>query len=837
MAEATQLRQFSDTQARDFWTSVYSNQQAGIIILRNGIIIHTNDAGAKIAGGKSPEEFIGLSPAEAFVTPEFMDLVQQSLQQLNQSGKSIPPTEIRINCVDGTQKDLLISATSWQYEDSTVVEATFFDITVFSNRGRLLEALQRLSLAVLQTGPSSVNPKELTQAALRAMAYLYAERHNCGFISLDPSNSFLKESGVLLSDKGPLVTSHDALSAASIHWIVEHLDSDILHATKNRRSFRIPISDTAWGRLFLSLFSLEETLYGYMFWLFPSDSVSELIENDEDRRDRFLQVAAMQMTAFLSQQTKLQQASNLAVLYRLVRELGRIVTLNDLAQITVEILEKEKGWCPSFMRFRSRSNQTLESFIYHGCLGPNLHSEDQKSRFPDDSMNDPDKGITGYVIQQGIPLRSLDLQADPHYVEIEPGMRYGVFAPITIDSVVESVIGVESADYAFTQEDLDFLCSVAEVVGIGIKSIRLIEILKERVQWLEVLHRLNEQIGTNVETEKLYQLLVDSVMEPTGADAAALLIYKSTTGLLEAVAAQGWLKKVYEKPFRKDEGLVGFVFGSGHTYISPNLRQDPFLLARSRPFVPDPSSSISVPVKNERGTSGVFTLAVKDPSRITKELVQFVEMFGSYCGIVLGRSEQIQELRQAKDEVAQAYDETLRGWARALGYRDSETFEHTERVTELSSALGKALGLEERQLEALRRGAILHDIGKIGIPDAILGKPGALTEEEQAVMRTHAAFAYELLKPIDFLKDAVVVPYCHHEHWDGSGYPRGLKGEQIPLLARIFTVADVYDALTSDRPYRAAWTKEQTLDYIRSQSGKIFDPHIVEVFLSVIETV
>ena len=253
--------------------------------------------------------------------------------------------------------------------------------------------------------------------------------------------------------------------------------------------------------------------------------------------------------------------------------------------------------------------------------------------------------------------------------------------------------------------------------------------------------------------------------------------------------------------------------------------------------MPDPSSSISVPVKNERGTSGVFTLAVKDPSRITKELVQFVEMFGSYCGIVLGRSEQIQELRQAKDEVAQAYDETLRGWARALGYRDSETFEHTERVTELSSALGKALGLEEHQLEALRRGAILHDIGKIGIPDAILGKPGALTEEEQAVMRTHAAFAYELLKPIDFLKDAVVVPYCHHEHWDGSGYPRGLKGEQIPLLARIFIVADVYDALTSDRPYRAAWTKEQTLDYMRSQSGKIFDPHIVEVFLSVIETV
>jgi len=212
-------------------------------------------------------------------------------------------------------------------------------------------------------------------------------------------------------------------------------------------------------------------------------------------------------------------------------------------------------------------------------------------------------------------------------------------------------------------------------------------------------------------------------------------------------------------------------------------------------------------------------------------------MFGSYSGIVIGRMQQIQALQEAEKQIKIAYDETLEGWARAIGYRDNETFQHTLRVTNIANIIGEALFLDDKTLENLRRGAILHDVGKIGIPDNILRKPKAFTKEEKTIMRTHPSFAYELLRPIAFLSEALIVPYCHHERWDGKGYPQGLKGDEIPLLARIFSVADVYDAMTSDRPYRKARTHEEAIKYIRSQSGRHFDPHIVDVFLEIVDKI
>ena len=149
--------------------------------------------------------------------------------------------------------------------------------------------------------------------------------------------------------------------------------------------------------------------------------------------------------------------------------------------------------------------------------------------------------------------------------------------------------------------------------------------------------------------------------------------------------------------------------------------------------------------------------------------------------------------------------------------------------------IAQALGLSESQLEHVRRGALLHDIGKLGVPDSILNKPGPLTEDEWVIMKKHPVLAYEMLASIDYLRPALEIPYCHHEKWDGSGYPRGLRGQQIPLEARIFALVDVYDALTSDRSYRPAWTREKTLAYIQEQSGKQFDPSISEAFLRLID--
>jgi PAS domain S-box-containing protein len=183
-------------------------------------------------------------------------------------------------------------------------------------------------------------------------------------------------------------------------------------------------------------------------------------------------------------------------------------------------------------------------------------------------------------------------------------------------------------------------------------------------------------------------------------------------------------------------------------------------------------------------------------------------------------------------EPTRAYEETLEGWARALDLRDNDTAEHSLRVTWAAVELGRRMGLEPGELVSLRRGALLHDIGKIGVPDAILRKPGPLSEEEWAVMRRHPVIARELLEPVAYLRDAMEIPVHHHERWDGSGYPDGLAGEGIPLAARIFAVVDVWDALTSDRPYRAAWSDEATFAHLRENAGRHFDPACVDAFLA-----
>ncbi len=196
-------------------------------------------------------------------------------------------------------------------------------------------------------------------------------------------------------------------------------------------------------------------------------------------------------------------------------------------------------------------------------------------------------------------------------------------------------------------------------------------------------------------------------------------------------------------------------------------------------------------------------------------------------------------VRSRTQELAEAYDVTLEGWAKALELRDKETEGHSRRVTETTVTVARTMGIEEEELDQIRRGAILHDIGKMGVPDHILRKEGALTEDERQIIMKHPATAYELLRQIPFLEKALDIPYSHHERWDGSGYPRGLKERAIPLPARIFAIVDVWDALSSDRPYRKAWKRAEVIQYLIqyliNESGKHFDPRVVNIFLALVE--
>ncbi|MEK6580943.1 MAG: HD-GYP domain-containing protein [Nitrospirota bacterium] len=194
----------------------------------------------------------------------------------------------------------------------------------------------------------------------------------------------------------------------------------------------------------------------------------------------------------------------------------------------------------------------------------------------------------------------------------------------------------------------------------------------------------------------------------------------------------------------------------------------------------------------------------------------------------------LEDVTESYKELVLAYDTTIEGWSNALDYRDKETEGHSQRVTEITIEIARASGMSEEELVHVRRGALLHDIGKLGVPDSVLLKPGKLTEEEWVLMKNHPVIAYELLSPIAFLRPALDIPYYHHEKWDGTGYPQGLKAEQIPIAARIFAIVDVWDALRSDRPYRPAWSSEKAKDYILSLKGIQFDSELVELFFKVI---
>jgi len=193
------------------------------------------------------------------------------------------------------------------------------------------------------------------------------------------------------------------------------------------------------------------------------------------------------------------------------------------------------------------------------------------------------------------------------------------------------------------------------------------------------------------------------------------------------------------------------------------------------------------------------------------------------------------KLQEAHSQLLDAYEATIEGWSRAMDLRDRETEGHSQRVAEFTMRMAIASGMSPEELVHVHRGALLHDMGKLGVPDSILHKPDTFTDEEWAIMRRHPQLAYDMLYPVEYLRPALDIPYCHHEKWNGSGYPRGLKGDEIPLAARLFAVVDVWDALTSDRPYRRAWANENALAYIKEQSGKHFDPEIVNLFFRVIK--
>jgi putative nucleotidyltransferase with HDIG domain len=306
---------------------------------------------------------------------------------------------------------------------------------------------------------------------------------------------------------------------------------------------------------------------------------------------------------------------------------------------------------------------------------------------------------------------------------------------------------------------------------------------------------------------------------------------------LEFVAGKGFRTEVLQfTTLRLGEGFAGQAALERRIIQIPDLNNLNTGFLRSPKFsIEEFVAYIGVPLSAKGNIIGVLEIYNRKPLGHDTEWMAFLETLAGQAAIAIDNINLLNDLQKSNQEVIQAYDATIEGWVQALDFRDMETEGHSRRVVDMTLKLARALDIRNEEMPHIRRGALLHDIGKMDVPDNILQKPEKLTDKERVIMQQHPVNAHKWLSKISFLERALVIPYCHHEKWDGSGYPQGLKGEQIPLPARIFAIVDVWDALGSDRPYRKAWSRKKTMKHIQDQSGKHFDPTVVEKFLEMLK--
>jgi HD-GYP domain-containing protein (c-di-GMP phosphodiesterase class II) len=399
------------------------------------------------------------------------------------------------------------------------------------------------------------------------------------------------------------------------------------------------------------------------------------------------------------------------------------------------------------------------------------------------------------------------------------------------------LLGRRDPDDFYSPSDILLLRTLGSQVAPMLENIRLYAETQRRLERLQALRDIDITISSSLDLSFTLEILLDQVSRRSNVDAVDVLLLNARTTTLEFVAGRGFRSDaLHHTHLRLGEGYAGQAAHERRMMFIQNLDVEAGGFARSPKLTAEGFKSYcATPLIVKGQVKGVLEVFCRTSLAPDPDWFDFLQSLTVQAAIAIDNASLFDELQHSNAELNLAYDTTIEGWSRALDLRDEGTEGHTERVTEMTERLARALGVEESELVHIRRGALLHDMGKMGIPDSILLKRDALSKEEWEIMRRHPAYAHEMLSHIIYLRRSLDIPYCHHERWDGSGYPRGLKGEEIPLAARIFAVVDVWDATTSDRPYRASWPKEKARQHLLDQAGKHFDPRIVSAFLAMVD--
>ncbi len=372
--------------------------------------------------------------------------------------------------------------------------------------------------------------------------------------------------------------------------------------------------------------------------------------------------------------------------------------------------------------------------------------------------------------------------------------------------------------------------SLKEQIAERSKAEKMIQLQFKR---LNTLRSTERAITGSNDLRVTLEIILDQVTTQLEIDAASVLLMNEHARTLEYVVSRGFRTSALKYTrLRLGESNAGRAAIDRCIVTIPDLQQEPDSFICSKQFSGEGFTAyIAVPLIAKGQVMGVLELFNRTPLNSDPEWLEFLETIASQAAIAIEHAALLERFQNSKIELFLAYDTTIEGWSRVLDLRDKAAEGHTRRVTDMTVQIAEEMGIKQEEIVNIRRGALLHDIGKMGVPDSVLLKTGPLTDEELEIMKRHPDHAYDLLYPIEYLRPAFDIPYCHHEKWDGTGYPRGLKGEEIPLSARIFAVADVFDELLIERPDRPACSKEETLENIRSLAGTHLDPKIVDIFL------
>jgi PAS domain S-box-containing protein/putative nucleotidyltransferase with HDIG domain len=765
------------------YRSLVENANEAIVVVQDGMLKFFNPMTSEMTGYS--EEELTSSPFPEFIHPDDRDkMVDNYGKRLE--GAFLPSRySFRINTKEGKTRWVEISAVMIDWEGKP---ATLNFLTDITERKQTQE----------QLAASEAEMRALFNAMTAAVIVYDRQGRYLKIAPTDPANLYLPPQDML---------------GKSVHEILPESTADLIVDTIRKTL------DS--GQAQQCEYSLQ--IDGNEIWFSTSSSALD--------KDSVVWVAHDISTIKQAEESLEQKTEELSRLYRASGTLLTSVSadMDQLAKSVVEIISSEYEKMNCSLLLKQPDFQVLDRIA---AAGPDIQEITNAGL----SLDGP--GLVPEAIRSGNLINVPDVTKAPEYVPNWKKARSELVIPMKLNHTVTGAIDLQSADLeAFTNDDEHWLTAFAEKAALILENNQLLSQAERRYMNLRALHNIDMAIAGSFDLQVTLNVFLEQVVTQLHVDAAAVLLMETHQPSLVYAAGKGFRTDALKQTkLRIGEGYAGFSALERQPVHIPDLTQVETGFLRSPHFRMESFVAYSaVPLIAKGNVQGVLEVFHRSKIRADSEWFDLLTTLAGQAAVAIDNANLLDGMQKASQELNLAYLATLEGWARALELRDMETEGHSQRVADLTIQLAQAMGVDREELENIQRGALLHDIGKMGVPDRILLKPGKLTDKELDIIRQHPTFAYELLSPIRFLRSALDIPRYHHERWDGTGYPEGLKGEQIPLPARIFAIVDVWDAMTSDRPYRKAISPEKVKAHISEQSGKHFDPKVVELFLGMMK--